>query len=60
MSIPVLTILNYRNVENEHVQEAAVHFESSGWDVLIRSREARGDFLKDTKSREEENVDCLG
>lgn len=27
---------------------------------LIRSREARGDFLKSIKSREEENVDCLG
>ena len=27
---------------------------------LIRPREARGDFLKNTKSREEENVDCLG
>jgi len=30
MSVPVPTKLNYRNVENAHTREAAVHFESSG------------------------------
>ena len=30
MSVPVPTIPNYRNVENAHTREAAVHFESSG------------------------------
>ena len=44
-----------------HIQEKLQYtLRVQGRMCLIRSREARGDFLKNTKSREEENVDCSG